>query len=615
MNRSDRRRYLYIHRLHPVNLVFAILLSPFFRVIYWRQEMVPSSLASRFTVLDPSETFDLDEWQGAGECAFAQWQEIAKIGGNLPSAHGFVADQKIDFSACWQQWIAAAVEERYLFFRMLKAVSAANEPAYIADSVIDRVVQGLEYQLCPPAGLRFLGGFRWLDRLWSVVRLATLSMRRAFALIRRGGAIGQGPAAILWTGIGPSEIADGTEELDFSFLVRDGHLSADDCVYVLPSAPVGAARDQLYRRRVRWITSNRLSFLPLSVKLRALIDILRNLARGIFYGLWSARELFAATSACASIPAASVARFLRTNTYLTSVSACWPENPEVAALNDLGVRTINWSYGANTFLYSSSNPRFRDVGIARSVAVASDIWVWSDEVRDWLLQRSLITSSQIRTIGPVMCGDSRWCALTPAQARQRYGISGDAGRFYIALFDVPPLSREARLAVGHGPTNYPVEMLEQFFADCERLLQEFGDVVLIVKPKRALADSNRQYSRRMQRILDPQSDLVKAGKAVVVSHGIDPYIPVAMADIAVGVPFTSPVFAALASGRTGIYHDSLDSVRYFRPHGYGSLVTHSYAELAAGISAGRSTPAIYGWKNGDPVRRFAAMLSTKKPQE
>ncbi|MSQ69834.1 MAG: hypothetical protein EXR27_00915 [Betaproteobacteria bacterium] len=309
----------------------------------------------------------------------------------------------------------------------------------------------------------------------------------------------------------------------------------------------------------------------------------------------------------------SVARMLDTQTYITSVSACWPESPEVAALNAMGALTVNWSYGANTFLYSGTDESFRDVGVARSVSVASEVWVWSDEVREWLHARAVGELPNVVTTGPIMCGDSGWCALSPAQARKRFGARCEPSQLFVALFDVPPLSRKARIAVGHGPTNYPIEMLEAFFADCERLLNDISNIVLIVKPKRALQDTNREYGPAMHRILDPDSALARAGKTMVVPHDLDPYIAISLADVSIGIPFTSPVLAARASGRIGIFHDPLNQVRHFRPLPYHSLMTHSYAELAARIAAVSGETKAYGWIEGDPTHRMCALIRTRRP--
>src|SRR5436190_13862838 len=129
-----------------------------------------------------------------------------------------------------------------------------------------------------------------------------------------------------------------------------------------------------------------------------------------------------------------------------------------------------------------------------------------------------------------------------------------------------------RLAIGHGPTVYPPAMLEQFFRDLEGLLR-LPEIVLIVKPKRSLQDPRREFASSMHRLLG-------SNRAIEVPHDIDPYIPVSLADVCVGVPFTSPVIAALYSGRGGLFHDPMgEVVRVPAAPALMEHVTHSAEEL------------------------------------
>jgi hypothetical protein len=611
---SEKLRCFYLQRLHPVNWPIAVILSVFCRVFYWRRDAIPLSMTSRFEVLDPGSAFDLENWQDAGEQAYEHWRTAAHSGRSALQAGARVAGHRVDYSANWQQWVASAIEERFIFFRLLERLSPRESSGHrtIAGATIDSVSRTLGITLEPPTRFRFADGFAWFDELWAGLRLIAMVFRRFLALFRNRPAPPAQPIPILWTGISPSEMASEDGQLDFSFVVPDALMGPQACLYVLPAEPAPAVRKRLAVRRVNWITYQRLGFLPVRVKVIAVAALVRCLFHAVTFGFGSPRRLFEATSVCVSLPAICVARYFDTRTYVASLSACWPEGAEVAALNAMGVQSVNWSYGANTFLYSSENGRFRDVGVPRSVAVASEIWVWSNEVKDWLEARLVGSKPKVVTTGPVMCGDSSWCALSPAQARARFGTNSNGSQLFVALFDVPPLSQKARLAVGHGPTNYPLEMLEGFFSDCERLLDDFSDVVLVVKPKRALQDSNREFGAAMQRILDPQSALSRAGRILVVPHDLDPYVAIAIAEVSVGIPFTSPVLAARASGRVGLFHDPLNQVRHFRPTAYNSFMSHGYDELAGRIAAVRHESPAYGWSNGDPVIRFCELLQMRK---
>jgi polysaccharide biosynthesis PFTS motif protein len=286
------------------------------------------------------------------------------------------------------------------------------------------------------------------------------------------------------------------------------------------------------------------------------------------------------------------------------VSACWPERPEVAALSSMGLETINWSYGANTFLYAADDSRFRDLGMPRSISIAKEVWVWTELVERWLHSRALGEPPVIRVIGPVMCGDSRWLARAPQEARSALGLRVPPGQKLVAVFDVPAIRREWR----HIPTMYPVEMLEQFFADAETILQRMPRLALLIKPKRALGDAQRDFPDRLRRILDPGSDWRRSGRVLAVAHDIDPYLPVAAADICIGIPFTSPVLVAHWAGRPAFFHDPLAVVRHVpgAPELAAGL-TRSVEELTDRLAALLASP-VEPSPHTDPGAGFAQRL-------
>lgn len=61
----------------------------------------------------------------------------------------------------------------------------------------------------------------------------------------------------------------------------------------------------------------------------------------------------------------------------------------------------------------------------------------------------------------------------------------------------------------------------------------------------------------------------------------DPYLALAMADLCVGMPFTSPLLAGWANGRGGIYHAPLRLARYSALTELALCLTQSREELLA----------------------------------
>lgn len=558
-------RCLVLQRLHPLNFPIARIWAFFGEVVYWRREHLPDSWIRGFGTLQSDEHFTLDEWQRETEQAFLAWRGIrAQATGSaapISRIHGVATD----YSGAWRQWLAIEFEDRHLFAALLTRWPGARSGRV---STGRSVLDGLGIPApSMPKDVRLVRGFASLDRLWMAARAFGIALKQMARLFLCAGSAPEGRRAVLWTGIGASEVAEEDRQLSVSFLVERGLIGADECMYMLAAAPSSAAAARLERLGVSWSTVSTFGFLPLREKLRAL-GPLAAAAFAAICSIGNAKRALLSQFAAESIPWLAAARSLGSRVYLTSVSVCWPERPEVAALSAMGLRTINWSYGANTFLYSDKEPEFRDLGMSRSICIAREVWIWTAEVERWLRARLLGEPPTIRVIGPVMCGDSRWLSRSPQAARAAFGLMPAAGRRLVAVFDVPPVRRELR----HVPSMYPLEMLEQFFRDIESLLERLPNIAVLVKPKRSPSDTQRDFAGSMQRILDPSSDWRRSGRVIAVSHGIDPYIPVALADLCIGIPFTSPVLVALHAGRPGLFHDPLGTVN--RVPGAPELMAH-----------------------------------------
>jgi hypothetical protein len=531
-----------VQRLNPLTLPLAWLCSLLVPVKYWRSEYLSQRRLARFEVLDPAEHFNVEEWHRTLEEAFLAFRR--QTANEAP---------KGDFALSLRQWCAVEFEERFLF-----------------DELVRR---------CAPAARRTGFGFALLDALWLGVVALGKTLKQAQSLFRAGACAGSTPCPLFWTGISAAEVAVADQKLSFSFAVERGFIAPGDCLFFLAQPPPAAGAERLRRLGVRWTTVSAFGFLPLGVKLRALMALLGIALRGLVASVNGPAGFVLWRMRAESVPWLAAARAMQCRTYLTSVSNAWPEPPAVEALRSAGVRTVNWSYGANTFCFSVADPSFKDLGLLRSVSAAAEVWVWNEGVERWLQARSLGPPPTIRLIGPVMSGDARWLGRTPRAARAAYGLPESPAARYVAIFDVPPVTRDARLAIGHGPSVYAHEMLEQFFKDIEGLLEQ-PDIVLLLKPKRSLKDAQRDFADSMQRILDPGSPWCRSGRVVALPHDIDPYIPVALADFCIGVPFTSPVAAALESGRAAVFHDPLNELRHVpRAPELFAHVTHGAAEL------------------------------------
>lgn len=618
-------RVLFVRCLHPVNLPILFLASFIFRVIYWRTEGIKFHwLLKRFEVIDPAEYFTFDEYSSLSKKIYDSWKADVQNWSPKIFPEWKVSGLKIDWRSCLFQWMAIDFEAQSFFVNLIEHWGKKNiseKRCYMAGSYSIYWLHHTKIEPLPPPGVPTISFFFWLDLGW---QYALCLMRIAYQLffhlltLKKFATVRGKNYRFLWMGISPVEMADGPGKIDFSFLCQRGLISPQDCLYILPIKPTGATLAWLSKNKIHWATNSSIySWLTFRQKIVAILSLITTTIKGFSprKNWMFAPILFEFTLKIQ--PWLLLAQVLRVEVQLNSISQCWPESPIVAAMNALGIRTVNWAYGANTFGYSSTDSSFEDLNVMRSVSVAREVWVWNKTVAEWLHGRSILSVTpepDIRLIGPVMSGDARFVQKTPSEVRQVYGIPERDGAKFIAVFDVPPVNKKIRLQIGHGPTQYPLEMLEQFFEDLCMVLEKFPETNLIIKPKRSLQDSKREYAKGMYRFVDPDGIYRKQKRVFLLEYDIDPYVPVAMADLCVGLPFTSPVVVGLNNGRHGIYHDPLGSVRYFRPKEMQAAVTHGQEELLSRIGECLrgdqmiSNMAIYREPAGDPAIRFAEFL-------
>jgi len=576
-------RTLVFQRIHPVNFCVAYFMSFLCSVAFWRSDMVPRQWLRRLRCVDPSDLFDLDDWQSAQAEVYKKWGDIYDEKNNFFHLRRYVSGLKVDFSKNMAQWLAIKFEEGMLFNELLVKLNKTGEVQYeIASTSLfsfSEFVVPLEFPLEKKWMHRFLN---LLDKTWELMFSVAVGFQQMSFLFKSGCPHDlKKQVDCLWFGISPVELAAADNKLDFSFLVNRNLINAENVLYFLPVKPQACCEERLRDSKVQWMLTSSYAFLPRRYRFKASLDIVRCLFVEVFSFSNAHQKALAMRYVIQTIPWFYISRMLKPKIYLTTVSACWPENAVVALMNASGVRTVNWSYGANTFLYSIETPDFVDVGVARSISVAQEILVWNKWVKEWLILRGDYNPSSIHLTGPLMCGDSRWINISPVMARAKYFKKKfQDDQVFLSFFDVPPVPKETRLRIGHGPSMYPLVMLENFYKDIFSLLKQYDNLVLVMKPKRSLSDVNREYPDSLMEMITPDSDEVRSGRILLLEHDVDPYIPIGVADICIGMPFTSPVFAAMDSGRQGMFYDPTSTVRHFLPEELLSSLIHGKDNLS-----------------------------------
>jgi polysaccharide biosynthesis PFTS motif protein len=128
-----------------------------------------------------------------------------------------------------------------------------------------------------------------------------------------------------------------------------------------------------------------------------------------------------------------------------------------------------------------------------------------------------------------------------------------------------------------------------FVEDVRRLLDDFPDIVLVVKEKQPRWFFVRHPSRAVRqayggprgaRIYAAYDALERQARCVLPGHAMSASELIAASDVVISYPFTSTTYEALAGGVKALYHDP-----NARHHGafydrIPGLVTHDYPSLA-----------------------------------
>lgn len=585
----------YFVRITPANFLYAFWLSLRGPVAAWKVE-VPDALARRFRRVLPYRLFSRDEWLLAHDRAFELWQTRAcpLLVQRQPHAVE-LGGRRVDFSRNLWQLLGMEFEALSLFVSMLekdhprdRGTPAIVEPR-IASAFDPHELQAMfpGVQIVPSLVNRGLEALNeWLVAAAHLSRQVGLF---ALSLLRQSKVFG--PRSIAWLGVSPQEIPDRDDKLDFAWAARHGKVRATDVLYFLAQGVSPAQKAYLDSQGISYVeTADTFSVLPMGNRLQVMA---RTLA-GFFAALTR-------PAAVAPLLARLMARapywdalftVLGTTTYVTTTSYSWPEKPELAVTAARGIRSIIWAYSANSLTFTVQDPAFRDLGIVRSIVIADEFWVWNRAYADWLEKRRVATpgpACKVGIVGPLMCGNAALLDLDPATARERLGLPGSG--LCIGVFDMPPISDAWRDRFGGGPPMVDTETYIEFWKVIERVLRQVPGSYALVKLKRDFTHAYREFPDFLRALLDSQGEHVRTGRVRRVDVNVDPYLPVAACDIAIGIAYTSPVLAARTAGKPGYYLDPLKRANFPSHPDFKLITLHTEEEVIRAVLGARDDPA------------------------
>lgn len=625
-----RKPDLYVLKVTPINLPVLFVLKFFFHIIHWRFDRVKETFLEGFEPLDASEICTLDEWYLLNEDIARSCRELANQWQKYQDSFKIkIGTIEIDLFRCWLQRLIILYEEhvQFLFLVRQHLCKTQNPSHAIASTFLYQNAPALCAHFVTE-GLRFLNAFAYLDGLWLWIygiHSVCGHVRTLFNFSRHK--VNVSNDAVWFYGISPYEISEMDSRMDFSVVRTRNLISEKNAVFFLTFVPTHRQQKKLSERGVHWICA---AHFQRNFRLSQRLKICRrafSIFWDSFFMQYKKKEHIVKLQLLLHVlPWLELMEHGKPKLFLNSLSSCWPEPPIVSMMNAFRIRTATWFYSANLFGRTDAASNFSNLGIPHSIWESKEVWVWNRATEHWIKDRLLLDDDsriQFQVLGPMMYGDSRLLEQDPVPLRIKHGIPEKrASNFFIAVFDTAQINQNNRSSRGLGPLIYTKEQQGKIARDMQLILEQFPTVHFILKLKRAVQSIHAEYSDAFLSMVDPSSSLVKEGRLLILGHDVDPYLPIALSDLCLGQPFSSPVMAGWFAKKPGFFYDPLNQVHYSYREAPIQYVLHSFTELietlrkfAPAESRQRVTheffrclPELYGEPHMDVGLHFSKLL-------
>jgi len=273
-----------------------------------------------------------------------------------------------------------------------------------------------------------------------------------------------------------------------------------------------------------------------------------------------------------------LSKILKIKTYVNSTSHGIFANYDVLLLNAMQVNTVMYSYSANSMVLSK-NIAVEPFHLSYSRILHKFLTVWTKHYAQVFKKRKFRGGFQIKITGPLMAAKSHFTEEDIEIFREKYIGTPKASAIYIGAFDIAPQMRGwAAESTAFVQSIYSGDFCSTFLEDIERLIQEDLDIVILYKAKRK-RDWRSSYNILPDRIVGVLERMEKTPQWITLDNNINPWIPILLSDIVVGIPFTSICIAAHSRSIPFLYHNAGHTVRFPTIPFLLPYMTHSYDSL------------------------------------
>ncbi|MDA1096015.1 MAG: hypothetical protein O3B84_01990 [Chloroflexi bacterium] len=612
---------MLVSEIHPANGLFYWVLSFMVRVEALYFHPLCTRLAgTRIGQIGGADVFSCADGWAFRVRAVAAWEMLAE---RIPRADWQTTYRGValDFTNKAKQGLWRAFED----FQLLEAIQQkrGRGDVYVVRSARVAYLSGLE------GAAELFGGIpapQWassahgcLDRMWEggqyaagVVRLTT---RLVLAILAR-----LLPAretlvrcSILYLSDNLNDLHESSGKRSYTWLIDGERIQESDVLLVLPDL-----RDQRLERlldalpgttiqagRIRDLY-RRVPATQLGPGLGAVVTRLASAAVAPFV---AACRSMLGRYLLSSMEFDPIVRHVHPDCCLETDSSLSVENPALVYFQQLGIATVMCHFTALLVFYRRpGGAAVRDFVYAHPLA--SRIVCWNEHAEE-LVKGHPHEGADVFALGPLMPGRDDVLSEDRGELRSRTLPARKPASLtekkWVSVFDVMPnpAPRPRHPGIRAYAEPYTEDYWIGFMQDMLRLLNDDPELVIVYKPKRVhVVGKLYPVSSWFPTRANEFSQLVEAfhrhERALVLDEDINPWIPVAVADLCISLPAGSPVCVAWHLGIPGIYHDPLGQLEPDDYEDIQSCLTRDYPAL-------RSKVQEFLWSHdpptaGDPLR-------------
>lgn len=585
---------LLIHRVNSLNFLLFLFLSLFYKIeAYEIRPFLGRFRSKRLKLLEWDRYFLSDDIIYHRSEALKAWEKIITKFPSKPWQLKY-DNLLIDFSKKAKQELGASFEHLFLF-REIQRKARSSSKIYIVNSrefLYINKIAGAETFIYDTA--RIISKINvFSDALYQysslIARIASLCYLTIKSLFKKYTYEKklQPPVKYLWDAVNPNEIRHFSIGMRYFPWIVDGDcINHRDVVFLVPRSEDKIMREIKASPYQAFTISELYQMLPGKILRTHLVKSFRLFPYLLWLSIFKVENLIKSLYVSQLFLYEPLVKYLKPACYITSMSSTGNENAALEYFNVLRIKTVMYCYSANAHLFTCEGNHTDFRTIQNSNIMSSCMVVWHEQFKKYIESHPQ-QNLEVKVIGPLMAGQEGVFQDTDS-LRQIY-ISKNKCHMkdnirYLTVFDESSATKQWKiknLTCDVYPNPYDDEYCTAFMKDMYRLLMDLENIALLFKPQRNLFNKKFSYSPELIEILE---NIKINDRGIILDDDINPWIPIALADLCIGIPFTSPVMAAWHHGKAAIFHDPTGITKHHRYQAVADYISHSYEQLRSKVN-------------------------------